>query len=444
MSGSAVNVPPDNAHIANQRWVARNFGWSLVGLALLMGAVIWLAFIVRGKAVDADALLRSSYALGSALVLIIILGVSVVVGQSDGQLRDLVIGADKRASTSKFQYLLWTAGVAGAMCIVGARAFLDPGGSGFVCTDTRSTFCVPDDTTWQVYVALLGFPAAAAVIAKATVTSKTESGELQKTEAQGATIADLGTNDSGHADLVDIQYLIFNLIAFGYFAAKFFATGTFVAIPNILIGLTSASAATYAANKALARNRPAITSIQPTALEVGDDVVIKGVNLTTGYDAKDAAMRIRISIGGRPADNVTFIGTPNTGGIDTLRCTAPLGMSVKDTSVVVTTPAGVATDPFPVTVSAAAVLGWVATTPAVGDEGRLRVSGIPPQGAVEVRMGSSVVLTRADRPNGILYFIVPPTPVPKSTQQRVTVLVNGVTVAEGDVDLKVDAAGAAA
>jgi hypothetical protein len=102
---------------------------------------------------------------------------------------------------------------------------------------------------------------------------------------------DVVANDAGNLDLFDTQYLVFNVVAFAYAAGTFIAhnfnhaiTGSakyaLPAIPSVLLGLTSASAATYVGNKAAQNTSPRITSVQPNQrVDAGTHVTVLGTNL---------------------------------------------------------------------------------------------------------------------------------------------------------------------
>ena len=90
----------------------------------------------------------------------------------------------------------------------------------FVCdpNDNSPHNCVPDGSIWQQYLILLGVPAAAApVIAKATTSYQVSNGVIQTGQSSQASVSDIATDYTGQADLVDVQYLVFNIIAFLYF-----------------------------------------------------------------------------------------------------------------------------------------------------------------------------------------------------------------------------------
>ncbi len=300
-------------------------------------------------------------------------------------LASLFKGADRRVSTSKFQYLLWTFGVAFALAYIVARAIL--ANHGFECKTTmphpHRINCVPAEN-WDAYLILLGVPAATAVVAKGVTSYQVVNGSVQKVPAPegAARVADLATNDAGQADIADVQYLIFNVIAFGYFAIYFFAKGTLVAIPAILLGLTSASAATYALNKSLQADKPVIQSVSPSVISPGTQVRIRGVNLFPP-GSKD---RVTVKIGG-------FEATGQRADKSQDICVeAPPEISDTDPTVRVITDANIETAPYQVTILGTPRIAGLTGVPMPGEPLGIVVEGMPPQRKkVEVKIKGFIV-----------------------------------------------------
>ena len=188
-----------------------------------------------------------------------------------------VIGDDNRWSTSLTQLAMWTVAVGVALAwLIGLVIFAD--------LDLDTVF---DDDVWDQYLILLGGPFAAAVLAKGVVQYKTENGIVQKVEpapdAQPSP-TQIYKADGGGGDLVDAQYLLFNLIALGYFVVEFASSGSLPEIPGPLLALTGGAAALYAGNKAVASNAPSITSVTPRTVRPGDTVTVFGVNFVPAGD----------------------------------------------------------------------------------------------------------------------------------------------------------------
>ena len=73
-------------------------------------------------------------------------------------------------------------------------------------------------------------------------------------------------------------YFLFNLAALTYVVIGLATTNALPQIPNLLLALTSASAATYAANKSVGQNTPCITALTPMSVAPGQRLTIDGFN----------------------------------------------------------------------------------------------------------------------------------------------------------------------
>jgi IPT/TIG domain len=345
--------------------------WPTLGALLVY--VIIVSFVIwqwqdgypTGVALTRRAYLFAAATLALALYLIYLAGKAA---SEENGLAHLIHGDDHRTSTSKVQYLLWTLGVAFALAYIGGRVLANPTGR-FICEkgDETPRNCVPTEN-WEMYIILLGLPAATAVIAKGVLSYKILNGQVQKTESQeGAKVADIATNDNGQADLVDSQYLIFNVIAFVYFGVNFIRTGSFAAVPSLLLALTSAAAATYVLNKSLQTNKPVITSVTPSLITPGKEIRIQGQNLfPPGSDDT-----VIVKVGG-----VSTPGKRSDG--DSVVANAPTGMSGENQTVTVITDAQVETEPYRVTIAGSlAVIGFVEPAPKPGQKARIGVEGLP-------------------------------------------------------------------
>ena len=396
------------------------------GIAAAIGAVIVVLWgLGAARSNDASTARWNSYGLASLSALVIVFVCGGLLARENAKLRQLWIGADGRTSTSKVQYLLWTAGVAFGFLVIAFYSVIKTDAS-FLCTDKVTEFCVSDEV-WEQYVLLLGVPAATAVVAKAIVSAKTTNGTLQKTsqDDSGAKLADLASDDQGRADLIDTQYLIFNLIAFLYFALNFALYGTFVAIPAILLGLTSAAAATYTLNKALVDNHPVIKSVIPSVISPGSTVTVLGTNLSISGD-------MRMTIGGHVVD-LREVRRHGHGGLDELAFDAPLILKAGDAHVVVITGTDQAS-PYPVTITAAAVMGWIGDPPSPGAAAaRVRVRGLPSSGSIEVVSGQEVLrVSTSDRKE--LQIDIPKTAAPGS-KLEITIYVADAAACTGTLQL---------
>lgn len=201
-------------------------------------------------------------------------------------MKALVIGADGRASTSKLQAVLWTGAVLYALTflLLAGRVLIAPshcgGASEPACVTPdlsalRGAFDkVVKDPLKAEYFALLGFPLAGAVAAKALISGKVANGDLLKQPSGGSGvvtgIAEVVTNDTGSIDVLDFQYAAFNLLTLLYFFVQFFThlEDGLPSIPATLLALSGVSVTAYTTKKALETGvGPQITSVSaPTIL----------------------------------------------------------------------------------------------------------------------------------------------------------------------------------
>jgi hypothetical protein len=244
-------------------------------------------------------------------VLAIVCGTKTYVGQgaqpgTDATRRKFwyaVLGADDRVSTSKVQFALWTVTLAWALLVT---AFHD-------AVFTSSTLD-------PRYLLLLGFPAGAAVGAKAITTNQMSSGAISKTPAPyekktlPKAISDIISNDQGDLDLGDTQYFLFNLVALvAFFIAFFHSPVALPVLPDTLVGLTSASAAAYVAKKAtVPAPAVAVTAVSPQKGPPGAVIKIFGSSLsnpTPGDGEGDGAPDVTLGGISAPAQAVGWTAT---------------------------------------------------------------------------------------------------------------------------------------
>ena len=159
----------------------------------------------------------------------------------------LVNGTDGRWSTSKTNAVLWTYSVWFAFITI----LLHTNGKG-----------LDHEVLKQQYLVLMGMPVAAAVVAKGIVQSKVDRGEITtKPPAPPerkllAGLSQLVTNDHGAPDLLDLQYVGFNLILLAYFFTRFLGHQSFGLphLPDSLVALSGVTAAGYLGKKGLERD----------------------------------------------------------------------------------------------------------------------------------------------------------------------------------------------
>jgi hypothetical protein len=210
----------------------------------------------------------------------------------------VVLGADNRVSTSKVQFALWTVALAYALLVIAFHDAVYPPGS----LDPR-------------YLLLIGFPAGAAVSAKAITTGQINSGSSSKTtisakgKSLGTAISEIVSNDQGDLDLGDTQYFVFNLVALvAFFIAFFHNPVSLPVLPDTLVGLTSASAAAYVAKKATVSAAPAppltLTAVSPQQGAPGTPVTVFGSGIVNTAAAD----------GGTPAVTIGGLTAPSQAG----------------------------------------------------------------------------------------------------------------------------------
>jgi hypothetical protein len=169
----------------------------------------------------------------------------VRLSSSEGASRGLwalIIGQDGRVSTSKLQVALWTYAVFFSLLVL---LFHPNGLAKFTKHGLQAE-----------YLILLGSPAAVAILAKMSTTSKVASGTLAKPEAEDDPsavdgVAQAVSNDEGRTDLFDFQYLLFNVVALLYFFWRFLPEPRkgLPNLPETLVALTGVAAAGYATKR---------------------------------------------------------------------------------------------------------------------------------------------------------------------------------------------------
>jgi hypothetical protein len=259
--------------------------------------------------------------------------------------RGLYLGKDGRWSTSKLQVLLWTYAVLFALtAIFLAKALgVDEG---------LSNLIEDGDKNWDVYLILLGGPFAAMVLAQGITSTKVENESVAKTNSEepttavGEGLSQVISNDVGETDIVDLQYFLFNLLALGYFLGSFvpnLADGL-PKLPELLVALTGASAATYVAKKATDREKPSVTAVLPVKARTGGKLDIWGRSLVLGERSRpDRKPRVSIGSTEVPDDEVTIVA--DTGAlVDHLRCTVPTTAERGSTTLRIVTLAGVSAE----------------------------------------------------------------------------------------------------
>lgn len=239
-------------------------------------------------------------AAGIAVGLALLAGLATKLRLTETGRGGLLMGWDRRASTSKTVAVVWTVLLVYMLLTL---IFITHSHGPTALRDVLNQ--APD-----LYFIFLGGPYAAAILAKLGVTANTKSGTLQKSDGSGAfNPLDVISNDQGATDLYDFQYTIFNLVAM--LAVLF----TFTAhpgrglpqLPDFLAILTGGSAFVYTANKVTVTTPPSIVSAWPSAARVRDWITVSGAN---PGEPSDARSWIRVTVGSAvvpPSDITSFV-----------------------------------------------------------------------------------------------------------------------------------------
>ena len=86
---------------------------------------------------------------------------------------------------------------------------------------------------------------------------------------------------------LDFQFLMFNAVAISYVLIRFciYPGDGLPEVPAVLAGITSISALTYTANKAVVSSTPLISGVSPLSVAADEEVLISGSRLG-GTDAQ--------------------------------------------------------------------------------------------------------------------------------------------------------------
>lgn len=244
----------------------------------------------------------------------------------------LLMGTDNRISTSKVQVVIWTFAIAATVLALIAQDWVGLG-EGF--TQVSSA----DFDEFGPYLVLLGGPFAAAIGAKALVGAQVDRGDSAKPPGEPQA-SQVFTNDAGSADLIDCQYLLFNLVALIYFVGAFVGSPEdgLPTIPTFLYILTGASALGYVSNKAIPSGAPKIESVSPATVRPGDELTVFAEGLlfprnptaTTPATTLAQYHDVEVMVGGRKAEIVDgSLSCSRTGG-DRLRIVVPHELEAGD------------------------------------------------------------------------------------------------------------------
>jgi hypothetical protein len=247
-------------------------------------------------------------------------------------LSTVILGQDKRTSTSKTFILMWTLLVSWALIallisgvMIHRHTCVPP--SYFADAAQKCKRAGNQDVgLLQVgwlhflhsglsgsYLVLLGVPAAAGVAAKGITQSQASGSGFKAAnntqQGLAARITDIFSADDGTTDIGDFQYMIFNLVAAAYFVAQFLSPdgSGLPAMPDTLLGLTSVSATLYVGKKAVTQSQPSVTGVFPQPIQADKLFTIVGVGLSAD-PGSETDVPPQVSIDGVPALNVSVRG----------------------------------------------------------------------------------------------------------------------------------------
>lgn len=229
-------------------------------LALTPGALAIFSATDKGK-------VRIGISGGLVVALLIVVGAWLAAGRS------VFTGEDNRISTSKTIATVWTLIVAGGLLgMVYAKLAGHPG-----ALDTTGRSGVVGQ-----YAVLFGGPLGAAIAAKGIVTQQVSNNPSAKSQAGSPSPGDLVNDDAGNTDLGDLQYVLFNLVALVYVVGSVYVSPLhgLPKIPDVLLGLTSVSAAGYVGKKAFTPQNLVSGKVVPDHGSAGDSVSIRVTGLS--------------------------------------------------------------------------------------------------------------------------------------------------------------------
>lgn len=198
-----------------------------------------------------------------------------------------------------------------------------------------------------LYLVFLGGPFAAAVMAKVTVSNAVAGGNDQRSIAVSPRPADVFSDDDGNTDLVDLQYVAFNVLVAAIVVVQFTHAPGYgaPAVPDFLAALTGTSAATYVANKALVSgNTPTVDRLTPATTRAGGQVVALGANLIAQGETKPP--KVFLNTGAVFINNGVGVAvTDDPPRPDQATFRVPPGSPACTASVTIRTPSGLSANP---------------------------------------------------------------------------------------------------
>ena len=256
-------------------------------------------------------------------------------------LRAVIVGKDNRTSTSKTVAFAWTYAIAfGLVSLIVAKWLGSADGWNKLVSNGLQ----------EEYLLFLGGTYAAAVLAKYKAVSDAQ-GDTGKPAAPvgSADPKQLIADDEGDGDLGDFQYVLFNVIALGWFFGTFapHLGDGFPDVPALLAALALTSAGGYSAKKLVGQAAPSITALQPgsvprstQAAESRVDIWARNLLLPAAASGNGSGSMLTptITVGGRPA---VVVSTGQPLGIDLITVNVPATVAPGVVKVVATRADGV-------------------------------------------------------------------------------------------------------
>ncbi|MET9725765.1 hypothetical protein ABZZ49_24060 [Streptomyces zaomyceticus] len=262
------------------------------GLGTVWGAVLALLLGQALTAIDGGWTGARTAGLCTAVVLAVLLSAAAHAHRSRGGLVAPLIGEDNRLSTTRAVAAAWLLLLGYTLLFL---AFLSPGATAFGLARGAGLLTA------------LALVSAVTVIARLVVTAGIASRRLQKVRADRPRAADLLCDDSGRANLADVQYLLASgsVLALAAVGLARDPAGL-PAVPWSLVLLLGVSAAWHLAAKYTEGVRPTIHSVVRSReagdldapIRTGDDIEIRGCGFVPpGAAALDPLTRLVVRIG---------------------------------------------------------------------------------------------------------------------------------------------------
>lgn len=249
-------------------WLA---GGALAGLLLIPGVAQAATGAAAASLQASNRAVRWGLLIGFGGALAMAAGAELV-----GAGRGILIGVDGRVSTSKTVAAVWTLiVVAGLIGLLYADLIGHP----------EALHATNDSGVVGQYALLFGGPLGAAIASKGIVIKQVNDDPAAKSTSSSTGISDLFNDDAGNTDLGDFQYVVFNLVAMIFVIGNLLVHPSLglPRLPDVLLGLTSVSAAGYVGKKALTPAAVATGTLKPDHGQLGTPVqlILKGLSPST-------------------------------------------------------------------------------------------------------------------------------------------------------------------